>query len=111
MITSKEVREDLKTIKYYYARKKVIDAEFENAEENRFKELAKKYNDIAKKGPAKMYDLFVLLYKKNYTQESFSNAMCYAKNYVYQLNRKLIEFIVNELNKGEKENESNAWFY
>ena len=67
-----------------------------------------KYNEIVKKAPSKLYDLYVSLYIKSHTQSTLADSLGYTGNYIYQLNRRLLVFIYNEINKGENENESNA---
>lgn len=111
MKTAKQVREELSDIKYYHSRKKVLEAEFENVGLNKSKELAEVYSELVKKAPPRIFDMYVMLYVKGYTQEALGNLMCYARNYVYQLNKQLVEYFVNEFSKGENDNESNAWFY
>lgn len=111
MKTYKEIRNDLREIKYYFARKKAMDASFEDIGENRVIQLIEKYNEIVKKAPSKLYDLYVSLYIKSHTQSTLADSLGYTGNYIYQLNRRLLVFIYNEINKGENDNESNAWFY
>ena len=111
MKTYKEIRNDLREIKYYFARKNAMDASFEDIGENRVIQLIEKYNEIVKKAPSKLYDLYVSLYIKSHTQSTLADSLGYTGNYIYQLNRRLLVFIYNEINKGENDNESNAWFY
>lgn len=111
MIDKKEVRRNLRSIKYYFARKASLDTAFKDIVENDIVSLTDRYNNILKKAPTILFDIYVSLYLKNYTQETLADKTCYSRSYIYKLNTQLIDFITNELNKGENENESNAWFY
>lgn len=108
MTNNKEVRANLKSIKYYYARKATMDNDFKDIVENDIAKLTEKYNSILSKAPAKLYDMYVSLYLKHHTQESLADSTCYSRSYIYKLNRELIDFITQEINKGENENEANA---
>lgn len=100
MKTSKQVKEDLRAIKYYHSRKSVLDDAFENIGINKSKELSDIYTMMIKNAPPRLFDLFIMLYVKGYTQESLGDLMCYAKNYIYKLNKQLISYFVKEFNKG-----------
>lgn len=108
MKTLKEIRKDLREIKYYFARKKSMDASFVDIGENRVVNLIDKYNEIIKTAPPKLYDLYVSLYIKSHTQTTIASDMGYTSNYIYQLNRMLLNYILKEINKGELNNESNV---
>ena len=101
MKTLNEIREDLRNIRYYYSRKKVIDEGFENTGVNSFVDTVELYNNIMKQAKPRFYDLYVSLYVKNNTQESLADELCYTPEYVQMLNKKLLKFLQESLNKEE----------
>lgn len=104
MITAKEIRDDLKEIKYYYARKDQIDKASANMGRNSIYDKVEKYNKAICKAPLRMFDLYVGLYQENNTLESLADSICYSFEYVAKLNQKLVKFfekILNEEEKGE----------
>ena len=111
MIEKKEVRKNLRSIKYYFARKSSFDTAFKDIVENDIVSLTERYNNILKKAPAILFDIYVSLYLKNFTQETLADKTCYSRSYIYKLNTQLIDFITEELNKWEKANETNVWIY
>lgn len=108
MIEKKEVRKNLRSIKYYFARKSSLDNAFKDIVENDIASLTESYNKILKKAPAVLFDIYVSLYLKNYTQEALADRTCYSRSYIYKLNTQLIDFITEKLNKGEKYYEANV---
>ena len=100
-ITLSLIREDLKNIKYYYARKKVFDEAFESTGVNDIMETVNKYNNAVKSANPKLYDLYVSLYLQNHTQESLSDLLGYTPEYVHRLNKSLLKFFQNKLNNEE----------
>ena len=104
MKTIKQIRTDLREIKYYYSK----DKDFERASELIGKPtiLTKVdlYNRLITKAPMRLYDLYISLYVYNNTLLVISEDWCLSLGYVKALNRKLYEFLLNELNKEEKEN-------
>ena len=108
MFNEKDVKRKLKEIRYYYARRKSMEMASEDVGENDIVKLIQKYNGIIKEASPRLYDLYVSLYVKNNTQISMAETMGYTRNYINQLNKDLVLFIVKKLNEGEKENESNA---
>lgn len=104
MITTNNIREDLRNIRYYYSRKN----NFEQAESTVGKlsilDIIEKYNKIVCKAPPRLYDLYVSLYLENNTQESLADKIKYTPEYLSRLNRKLIKFIYENLLKEEEKN-------
>lgn len=92
-----KIREDLKNIRYYYARKKLFDEAFQSTGMNEIVETVNKYNEYVKTAPPKLYDLYVSLYLKNHTQESLSDELGYTQEYIQMLNKKLLKFLQNKM--------------
>ena len=105
MTTFSVIREDLKDIRYYYMRKADFDDAFEKTGENKIVEKAKLYNQIIQNASPKLYDLYVSLYINCHTQESLSDKLGFTPEYIQMLNKKLLKFLQENLNKGEYQNE------
>lgn len=96
-IALSKIREDLKNIRYYYARKKLFDEAFQSTGMNEIVETVNQYNELIKSAPPKLYDLYVSLYLKNHTQESLSDELGYTQEYIQMLNKKLLKFLQTKL--------------
>lgn len=97
MKTYKEIREDLKNIRYYFSRK---DAMSERAvilgECNILKTIAM-YNEVVCQAPPKLYDLYYFIYVENNTHESAADKIGVGREYITRLHAKLLRFIQNHL--------------
>lgn len=98
----KQIREDLKEIRYYYSRKSFFDNATHEIGANAILEKVKMYNNFIKTAKPILYDLYVCLYTKNYTQEGLANELGYSPEYIQMLNKKMLLFLQNKVeNKGE----------
>lgn len=93
MVSLKKIREDLKDVRYYYARKEVLDEAFKTISTNQIVEKVMRYNDAVRTASPKLYDLYVCLYTKNYTQEGLADELHYTPEYVQMLNKQLLLFL------------------
>ena len=107
-ITIKEIKKDLSDIRYYYSRKKALDEAFRNIGYNEVVKKAEIYNELIKHADPKLFDLYISLYINNHTQESLSEAMCYTRETVNLLNKRLLTYFQKKIieQKGGEENES-----
>lgn len=101
-MTTKEIRNDLKDIRYYYSRKDKIDRASENIGANGIYAKVEKYNKAICKAPLRMYDLYIGLYQENNTIETLAGNICYSFEYVAKLNQKLIKFFEKVFNEEEE---------
>jgi hypothetical protein len=101
MITLTTIRNDLKEIRYYFARKEMFDKAFASTGENDIVKKVNLYNKAIIKATPKLYDLYVSLYVKNNTQESLANELCYTPEYIQMLNKQLLKFLQTKLEEGE----------
>jgi len=92
-LSSKQIREDLKNIRYYYSRQKVFDNVLYTIGENSIKNIAERYNEAIQDAPPKLFDLYISLYTQNHTQFSLSEAWGFSFEYISRLHNKLIKFI------------------
>ncbi len=98
MITLKEIREDLKNIRYYYLRKDMFDEAFaSNRIGNEITDKVGRYNEAMRKASPKLFDLYYCLYIKNHTQESLSDKLGYTPEYVQMLNKELLKFLQSSI--------------
>ena len=78
MLAIEKIREDLVEVRYYYTRKKVLDEAMRTA-------------------PPLLYDLYVCLYTRNFTQEGLSLEWNYTPQYIQKLNKKLLLFLQTQV--------------
>lgn len=98
MIDANTIRNDLKDIRYYIARKKVFDDNNEFVGTNSVLEKVEKYNKAVCSAPPRLYDLYVSLYLSNNTQESLSEQLGYSFQTISRLNVQLIKHFQEKFN-------------
>ena len=102
MMSINQIREDLKEIRYYYARKEMFDSAISVVGLSAILDKAEKYNTAVRQAPARLYDLYVSLYIRNNTQEGFSIDVGYTPEYINLLHSKLLRFFQSYFNEKEK---------
>lgn len=95
-----EIRQQLKTIRLYYANKARFSAAFDTLPHN-VTELAGTYAAIINSAPLDLYLVYYELYIKGLTQEATAEDLNYSAEYIRQKNKKLLLFLQKELNDGE----------
>ncbi len=105
IMTLEIIRKDLKDIRYYYSRRRIFEEATKIVGDNGVLAKVEKYNNAIKHAPPKLYDLYVCLYIKNYTQEGLSIELNYTPEYIQMQNKKLLLFLQNALKKEEEEHE------
>lgn len=71
-ISKERIREDLKNIRYYFARKSTFDSAVTIMGENSIVDLVEMYRKAIQSAPPKLFDLYVSLYTENNTQYSLT---------------------------------------
>lgn len=59
MITLKQIRQDLRDIRYYYSKQKMFDGLANSLGQNEIVERAAMYNKAMQKAPIKLYDVYI----------------------------------------------------
>ncbi len=95
--TLKDIREDLKEIRYYYSRKAFLDAVAINHAENVIVQKVQKYDSVMSLAPIRLYDLYANLYLGNHTQASLSDKWGYSPENIKYLNDKLCKYLQSAL--------------
>jgi len=98
MKTLKEIREDLKEVRYYYANQKTFDTATEIAEIEAIKKIDL-YNQIMGKAPLKLVELYIMLYVNNNSQSTLAYDKDCSPHYIQMQNNKLCYFLQKEINK------------
>ena len=101
MMSLKQIREDLKNIKYYMSRKNIFESTCINVGKNEILDKVNTYNEMICSAPPRLYDVYVSLYLKNNTQESLAEQLGYSLVYMSLLNSQLIKFFQDKFNKKE----------
>ena len=97
MLSLNKIREDLREVRYYYTRKELFDETFENITKNVILEKVYRYNDAIHFAPLRLYDLYVCLYTKNYTQTGLAIELGYTTEYIQMLHKKLLLFLQTKI--------------
>lgn len=97
MLTLKKIREDLREVRYYYSRQDLFEDAFKKIVSNAVLEKVERYNEAVKTAPPRLYDLYLNLYVKNYTQEGLSIEQNYTPEYIQMLNKKLLLFLQSKI--------------
>ena len=97
MISLKEVKEDLKDIRYFYLRKKVFVSNVRNTGITSIQRKAERYNATITEAPAQMYDLYIGLYVDGKTQSCFASDIGYSEKYIQKQNKQLLLYLQKNL--------------
>ena len=65
MISLKQIRQDLRGIRYYYSKQKMFDGLANSLGQNEIVERAAMYNKAMQKAPIRLYDVYISLYINN----------------------------------------------
>ena len=93
MIPLNKIREDLKDIRYYYARKEIFDSVISDVGLSRVWDTVEQYNRAILAAPARLFDLYVCLYIKGYTQEALSIELGFTPEYVQMQHKQMLLFL------------------
>lgn len=97
-MTIKEIREDLKEIRYYYSRKSHLDTMAEKHASHIVMEKMRLYETVINKAPLRLYDLYINLYLEGNSQASLSDKWGYSPENIKYLNDKLCRYLQDALN-------------
>ena len=97
MISLKQIRQDLRDIRYYYSKQKMFDGLANSLGQNDIVERAAMYNKAIQKAPIKLYDVYISLYINNNTQETLAFDWGVSSEYIKMLNKGLCEFLQKQL--------------
>ncbi len=98
MVTMKQVREDLREIRYYYSKQK----EFEAAKcvvESAVFEKVNRYNQAIRTAPPRLYDLYISVYTQNNTLYALTYEWDFCYEYIKQIHKQLCEYLVKFFNE------------
>ena len=99
MITIDQIREDLRDIRYYYSMQKLFDSATKSVKAVAVLNKVEQYNAIMQNAPAKMYIIYVSLYVNNNSQAKLAENWGFTREYVKELNQKLVEYLQSILNE------------
>lgn len=101
MISMDKIREDLKDIRYYFARKAIFDSVSVGVGLNQILDKVEMYNRAILASPPRLFDLYVCLYTKGYTQEALSAELGFTPEYVQMQHKKLLLFLQSRFDESE----------
>ncbi len=91
-MTTNEIREELKEIRFYYSRKNMFDTASKELGTASIASKIIKYNDAIRFAPARLYEIYYSLYINNNTFETLADKLGFSYDYIQKLNRKLVLF-------------------
>ena len=97
MLTINQVREDLKEIRYYYSMQELFDSAANTVKPVAILNKVELYNAAIKAAPARLYILYISLYVNNNTQAALADDWGYTREYVKEINQKLVEYLQKTL--------------
>ena len=106
MIPLKNIREDLKDIRCYHARKEIFDSSKGGVGLNKVLDKVERYNQAIVSAPPRLYDLYVCLYTMGFTQEALSVELGLTPEYVQMQHKKLLLFLQAKFEEREETDES-----
>ena len=95
MESMKTIRQELKSVRYYYANREAV----KDVGENEVTKTVNCYNAAVQKAPATLYTIYIGLYVKNRTQEALAQEMGYSADHIYRQHRKLLRFLQGEIKR------------
>ena len=99
MKDAKEIRSDLRQIRYYYNYVKGKCIGEKEAIKNDIDDLVNLYNDAVKTAPVKIYEVYCSLYIEGHTIVSLASKWGYSVQAISVRNRQLVRFLEKEFNK------------
>ena len=96
-MTTEEIRQELKTIRRYYAERQALESEFLLLPHKTAK-LVQAYADAIYDAPLDLYRVYFALYVKGLTQETAAEELNYCTEYIRQKNKRLLEYFQSRLN-------------
>ncbi len=99
MIELKQIRQDLRDIRYYYTKKELFDEMSGVVMPSTLLEKLARYNKAMEAAPARLFDLYVSLYVKGKTQAALAEERNYSCDYIKQLNLELCEYLRRTLSR------------
>lgn len=97
MLTINQVREDLKEIRYYYSMQELFESAANTVKPVAILNKVERYNAAIKAAPARLYILYISLYVKNNTQAALADDWGYTREYIKEINQKLVEYLQKTL--------------
>ena len=96
-MTTEEIRQELKTVRRYYAERAELEKELQILPHKTAK-LVQAYADAIYDAPLDLYRVYFALYVKGLTQEAAAEELNYCTEYIRQKNKRLLEYFQSRLN-------------
>ena len=93
MINEKEIKKDLKDIRFYYENYEMFCNAARTVGENRIVKTVEKYNKSIEFTPPKLYKIYLVLYSKGASLKSVAYDLNYSVAYIEKLNKQLLNYL------------------
>lgn len=97
MLTTVQVRNDLREIRYYYSMQDLFDRSAKTVKPLAILQKVERYNTAMQNAPARLFVLYVSLYVEKNTQAALALEWQLTSDYIKELNNKLISFLQSAL--------------
>lgn len=97
-MTLNQIRDDLKEIRYYYSMKELFDSAANTVKPIALLDKVGRYNEAMKTAPGRLFIVYVSLYVQNNSQTALADDWGFTREYIKDLNQKLVEFLQKALN-------------
>ncbi|MEG9430570.1 MAG: hypothetical protein VZQ61_06600 [Christensenellaceae bacterium] len=98
MLTPDQIRTDLREIRYYYSMQELFDRSAKTVKPLAILQKVERYNKAMENAPARLYVIYVSLYVNNNSQATLADDWGFTREYIKDLNQKLIEYLQSALN-------------
>ena len=96
-MTLQQIREDLREIRYYYAKQKEFEQAARCGVGNKIVDKIVLYNKAIASAPMKLYDLYIALYVQNNSLVAVADDWDYSDAHMKWLSRQLNQFLLSLL--------------
>ena len=98
MLTCEQIRSDLREIRYYYSMQDLFDKSAKTVRPLAILQKVERYNKAMENAPARLYVIYVSLYVNNNSQTALADDWGFTREYIKDLNQKLIEYLKSAIN-------------
>ena len=99
MTTLRQVYDDLKEIRYYYAKKDIFESASRCIIESGIVEKVSRYNRAMANAPPRLYEVYYCLYVSCLTQAQLADKLQCSPSRIKRRNSQLCTYLVQKLNE------------
>ena len=93
--TLEQIKQDLETVKRYYAHKDEFEQAFQSGKCLQIQKLVNEYEEAILLAPSKFYDVYCAIYQRGLTQEACAIELGYTSRYIQSLLKLMTFHLLN----------------